>query len=121
MKLCDFCAPFYSTTKSKCGIRGKTSQPAIAEFFVGTSLGDFAKIELVFSDDLFRKWFKGEQLYTQQAHHGGYVLLAPGQHSGDYNRQLPHHLYKLWPVAESQPGPIVRKRGPVNQEDRQIV
>lgn len=61
MKLSDFCAPFYSSTKSKCGIKGKTSQPAIAEFFVGTALGDFAKIELVFSDDLFRKWFKGER------------------------------------------------------------
>lgn len=61
MKLSDFCAPFYSTTKSKCGIKGKASQPAIAEFFVGTALGDFAKIELVFSDDLFRKWFKGER------------------------------------------------------------
>lgn len=28
---------------------------------MGTALGDFAKIELVFSDDLFRKWFKGER------------------------------------------------------------
>ncbi|MGX7100105.1 hypothetical protein ACWOBH_08855 [Globicatella sanguinis] len=55
MKLSDFCSSFYSTTKSKCGINGKTSQPAIAELFVGIALGDFAKIELVFSDDLFRK------------------------------------------------------------------
>lgn len=66
MKLHDFCAPFYSITKSKCGIKGKTSQPSIAQFFVETALGDFAKIELSFSDDLFRKWFKGEREPTAE-------------------------------------------------------
>ena len=61
MKLCDFCAPFYSSSKSACGIKGKMSQPAIADFFMSTALGEIAKIELVFSEDLFRKWFKGER------------------------------------------------------------
>lgn len=46
MKFSDFCSSFYSTTKSKCGIKGKTSQPAVAEFFVGIALGDFAKLSL---------------------------------------------------------------------------
>lgn len=61
MKLCDFCAPFYSTTKSKCGIKGKTSQSAVADFFMSAALGEIAKIELAFSDDQFRKWFKGDR------------------------------------------------------------
>lgn len=61
MKLSGFCAPFYSTTKSKCSIKGKMSQPSITEFFVKTALGDFTKIELIFSDDLFCEWFNGKR------------------------------------------------------------
>lgn len=61
MKLCDFCLPFYSSSKATSGIKGKVSQSAIAEFFMSTALGEIAKIELVFSDDQFRKWFKGER------------------------------------------------------------
>lgn len=61
MKLCDFCQPFYTGQKASSGIRGKTSQGSIAEFFMDTALGEMAKIELAFEDDTFRKWFKGER------------------------------------------------------------
>lgn len=61
MNLSEFCQPFYAPTKAACGIRGKSSQPSIAQFFMEAALGDVAKIELIFTDDLFRKWFKGER------------------------------------------------------------
>ena len=61
MRLCDFCAPFYTGNKATSRIRGKVSQPAIAEFFMETALGEISKIELVFSEAQFRKWFKGDR------------------------------------------------------------
>jgi hypothetical protein len=61
MRFCDFCAPFYTAKKTTTGIKGIMSQAAIAEFFMSTALGEIAKIELIFGDDQFRKWFKGDR------------------------------------------------------------
>lgn len=61
MNFSSFCKPFYGSNKKSCGIKGKTSQPAIAEYFMQIALGESAKYELTFTDDTFRKWFKGER------------------------------------------------------------
>lgn len=61
MNLSGFCQPFYGTSKKKAGIKGCNSQPSIVEFFMEAALGEKAKSELLFSEDLFRKWFKGDR------------------------------------------------------------
>ena len=61
MKFCDFCAPFYTGQKATSGLKGVTAQAAIADFFMSTALGEMSKIELIFGEDLFRKWFKGDR------------------------------------------------------------
>ncbi len=61
MKLQDFCQPFYNGSKKFGGIRGKGAQKDIPEFFMSIALGDMAKVELEYTDDQFRKWFKGER------------------------------------------------------------
>lgn len=61
MKLSDFCEPFYGKSKEKAGIKGRASQPSIVKFFMEAALGEKVYAELVFSDDLFRKWFKGSR------------------------------------------------------------
>ena len=66
MKFCDFCAPFYTAKKTTTGIKGATAQAAIAEFFMSTALGEIAKIELIYGDDQFRKWFKGDREPTDE-------------------------------------------------------
>lgn len=65
MKFCDFCEPFYTSKKPTSGIKGVVAQHAIADFFMSTALGELAKIELVFGEDLFRKWFKGDREPTE--------------------------------------------------------
>jgi hypothetical protein len=57
----EFCQPFYTSNKNTSGIKGKVGQSAIAVYFAELVLGDRAKMELTFSEDLFRKWFKGER------------------------------------------------------------
>ena len=61
MNLSMFCQPFYGTSRKKAGIKGCVSQPSITEFFMSKALGEMADSELVFSEDLFRKWFKGDR------------------------------------------------------------
>ena len=61
MKFCEFCAPFYTGKKATSGIKGVTAQAAIADFFMSTALGEIAKIELIFGEDQFRKWFTGKR------------------------------------------------------------
>lgn len=61
MKLHDFCRPFYTGTKKTAGIKGKGVQKDIAEYFMSLALGEMAKVELHYGDDLLRKWFKGER------------------------------------------------------------
>lgn len=61
MKFCDFCEPFYTSKKTTSGINGVVAQAAIADFFMSTALGELAKIELIFGEDQFRKWFKGDR------------------------------------------------------------
>ena len=61
MKFCEFCAPFYTGKKPTSGIKGVMAQAAIADFFMSTALGEIAKIELIFGEDQFRKWFKGDR------------------------------------------------------------
>lgn len=61
MKFCDFCEPFYTSKKATSGIKGVVAQAAIADFFMSTALGELAKIELMFGEDQFRKWFKGDR------------------------------------------------------------
>lgn len=66
MNLSEFCNPFYGVSKKSCGLKGKTSQPAIAEHIMMLSLGEASKYELTFSTDQFRKWFKGERVPKQE-------------------------------------------------------
>lgn len=61
MKFCEFCAPFYTGKKTTSGLKGVITQAAIADFFMSTALGEMAKIELIFGEDQFRKWFKGDR------------------------------------------------------------
>lgn len=61
MNYSEFCQPFYTSVKSTSGVKGKVSQPAIAEYFVRISLAEKADTELALSEDLFRKWFKGDR------------------------------------------------------------
>lgn len=81
MNYSEFCQPFYTSTKSTSGIKGRVSQPAIAEYFVRLALADRADIELLFSEDLFRKWFKGdrepnEELWkTMQKHYDEVAVI----------------------------------------------
>lgn len=61
MNLSEFCQLFYGQSRKKAKIKGKISQPSIVEFFMSTALGEMAKTELVYSEDLFRKWYRGER------------------------------------------------------------
>jgi hypothetical protein len=65
MNLSGFCQPFYGESKKNKRIKGKASQSAITEFFMTIALGDVATIYLTFSEDLFRKWYKGDREPTR--------------------------------------------------------
>lgn len=62
MNLSDFCQPFYSGAKATSGLKGVVAQNGIAEYFMRTAIGeDRANSELVYTEDQFRKWFKGDR------------------------------------------------------------
>ncbi|WP_165392500.1 NACHT domain-containing protein [Blautia producta] len=59
MKYCDFLQPFYNTSPSKSGLRGETSQAAIAKFFVEVSFAEGMPEEFIYTEDTYRKWLTG--------------------------------------------------------------
>ena len=59
MNFSEFCQPFYAPTKAACGLKGKTTQVAIPEFFMTAALPESMHTILALGDDTFRKWFKG--------------------------------------------------------------
>lgn len=64
MNFSEFCVPFYNRSQASCGLRGYSSQAAIVEFFLRTGLGNQADSILMYSEDTFRKWFKGTRVIS---------------------------------------------------------
>ena len=61
MNYSEFATPFYNRTKLLSGIRGKSSQAAVGEFFLEIALGGDAG-RFVYSQDAYRKWLTGENV-----------------------------------------------------------